>query len=267
MMESQAYEEPEDYSILGKRKRPELEIASELEDRETRHPSKSSFKERPMVESDLEVATDGDLVTDHGHGIGSTQTKSVITLVGLPPEILQHILCFMDPFSLARVMRTNRKFQRLLDPKQSSAFVKSIGVLHPLLQDTIWTLSRSVFLPHLQKPLATTNELESLRLIFGRRCDYCGRVPSSSMSGTPVTPWNSGPGLHGVRTIWPFKVKSCTKCLRLSLLEVSTTAQDQFFILIVRLGSSNPGSHIGTWTTLCSVFTIIQLRYFFYSQS
>lgn len=267
MMEPQARKKSEDHSILGKRKRPQSDIPVESEDRETQNLSKSGFKERPIVENIQEVSTDGNLVTDHAYAVGFTRTKSMVTLVDLPPEVLQHVFCFTDPFSLARAMRTNQKLRNLLDPTQSLPFVKPTGILYSLPQDCVWTFSRTIFLPHLQKPLATTSELESLRLIYGRRCNYCGRVPGSSTSDSSVTPWNSGPGPHGIRTIWPFRVKSCSKCLLPLLLEVPVTARNHDFILILHLGSWCPYPPIGAWTTLCPFYTIVKLRYFFHSQS
>ncbi len=144
------------------------------------------------------------------------------TLADLPPEILQHIFTFVHPISLGRLICVNRLFSSLLDPTmalpQASAEAK-----HMLLrsQDSIWSTSRHTFLHGLPKPMDDMTELGMWRLIRGKRCQYCGKTSRPSDTLATASPWSAGPGSGNVRTIWPFRIRSCGDCLVNWLVKVS----------------------------------------------
>lgn len=146
--------------------------------------------------------------------------RDVWSLTHLPHEILQHIFSFVDPISLGRLMCVNRSFHILLDPAKSlpqpSSQVKQLSMHH---QDYIWTISRRSFLPGFPKPLDGMTELDMWRLIRGRSCQFCGKKSMMKSSVSDTSPWNGGPGPNGVRTIWPFRVRSCGTCLETKLVK------------------------------------------------
>ncbi|OAL33011.1 hypothetical protein AYO22_00096 [Fonsecaea multimorphosa] len=48
-------------------------------------------------------------------------------------------------------------------------------------------------------------ELEMWRLIRGRTCQFCGKKTAHQQRLSVSEPWYAGPGLDGVRPIWPFR--------------------------------------------------------------
>ncbi|EXJ86947.1 hypothetical protein A1O3_03901 [Capronia epimyces CBS 606.96] len=151
----------------------------------------------------------------------ATSLRDKSRLGDLSIEILQHIFTFVDPISLGRLIRVNRSFRSLIDPAvslpQASGQVKHLTIRS---QDLIWTISRKTFIQGFPKPMNAMNEIEMWRLALGRRCQYCNRKARQGEPSLPrLSPWNAGPGMENVRTIWPFRVRCCGKCLEPRLIK------------------------------------------------
>jgi hypothetical protein len=157
-------------------------------------------------------------------GSKDVSVRSLLTLADLPPEILQHVFTFADPITLGRLICVNRTFRSLLDPacrlppKSASSKIKHLSIRK---QDFIWTSSRRTFLQGFPKPMDAMTELEMWRLVRGHSCQYCGKKATQRLSYSTSDPWNAGPGLDNVRSIWPFRVRSCGRCLQPRLIKVS----------------------------------------------
>ncbi|KIW65536.1 hypothetical protein PV04_07790 [Phialophora macrospora] len=148
--------------------------------------------------------------------------RSLLTLADLPPEILQHVFTFADPITLGRLICVNRTFRSLLDPacrlppNSASSMIKHLPIRK---QDFIWTISRRTFLQGFPKPMDAMTELEMWRLVRGHSCQFCGKKVTQLLSYSTSDPWNAGPGLDNVRPIWPFRVRSCGRCLQPRLVK------------------------------------------------
>ncbi|OAL28211.1 hypothetical protein AYO20_09539 [Fonsecaea nubica] len=62
-------------------------------------------------------------------------------------------------------------------------------------------------------------ELEVWRLVRGRTCQFCGKKTTHNQPLSVSELWDSGPGLDGVRPIWPFRVRTCGRCLQPRLIK------------------------------------------------
>lgn len=163
---------------------------------------------------------------DTDNGISEAPRKIVLrrrlTLVDLPPEIQQHIFTFVDPVSLGRLIRVNRRFRALLDPAVSLPPASDHKMqLAMQTQDLIWAISRRTFLQGFPKPMDKMTELEMWRLVRGRSCQFCGESSQKAEPFPASDPWSAGPGPEGVRTIWPFRIRSCASCLQPRLVKVN----------------------------------------------
>ena len=160
------------------------------------------------------------LFQDHYPSAGKDQGSSAASL---PPEILQHIFSFVDPISLGRLLFVNRLFNVLLDPTKTlpppSASARALG-LKP--QNDLWISARRTFASTFPRPMEDMSEIEMWRLIRGISCQFCGKKPKnrSPLLAMAASPWSSGPGPEGVRTIWPFKCQSCGPCLESRIVKV-----------------------------------------------
>ncbi|EEH43721.2 uncharacterized protein PADG_00010 [Paracoccidioides brasiliensis Pb18] len=148
---------------------------------------------------------------------GKTHIQSATSFDGslLPGEVWQHIFTFLPPTSLGRVLCVNKAFKSLLTPSESELpdFPQTSGVLKYLIPNLIWSVSRRAFYPGMPRPLSFLTELEMWRLVYGNTCQFCGKSSSSS-SLTDNTIWEAGPGLGGVRIIWPFGIRACGECIK-----------------------------------------------------
>lgn len=152
----------------------------------------------------------------------STNLFGRIGVVDLPPQILQHIFSFVPPITLGHLLCVCRKFNALLDPsKVAPAESSEPTALLVRKQDAIWTRSRRLNLPGWPKPLTNLTELGMLRLLRVRRCQFCGRAARPAPSYLSNVPWSAGPGREDVRTIWPFRIRSCGTCLEARLKKVN----------------------------------------------
>ncbi|KKZ62967.1 hypothetical protein EMCG_02678 [[Emmonsia] crescens] len=132
----------------------------------------------------------------------------------LPGEVWQHIFTFLPPTSLGRILCVNKTFRSLLTPSEALPdFPQTSGLLKYLNPNSIWSVSRRAFHPGMPRPMSFLTELEMWKLIYGSNCQFCGK-PSSSSSSIDSTIWEAGPGLDGVRIIWPFGIRSCGECIQ-----------------------------------------------------
>ncbi|KAK2741052.1 hypothetical protein FQN57_005789 [Myotisia sp. PD_48] len=134
----------------------------------------------------------------------------------IPREIIQRICSFLPPVTLGRLLLVDRSFETLLTPRKkelpaSQAIPDSLKYLNP---GTIWSTSRKHFHPGMPRPLTPFTELEMWRLVRGTNCQFCNKTGSTAAALSDFSPWEGGPGPHGVRIIWPFGVRSCAECLK-----------------------------------------------------
>lgn len=146
----------------------------------------------------------------------------VPSVTDLPPEILQQIFSFVHPITLGRLLPVCKLFNTLLNPVKAlpapSPGVKSVSLRK---QNDIWTRSRNIHLQGYPRPMDNMTEIETWRLLRVRRCQFCHRKARRSPTFLNTTPWNGGPGPDDVRTIWPFRIRSCGTCLEPRLIMVS----------------------------------------------
>ena len=147
-----------------------------------------------------------------------------LSFADLPHEILQHIFTYVDPISLGGLICVGRLYHSLLDsacplPQMpGSSRPRRLAVRS---RDLIWAISRRTFLQGFPKPMDRMSELEMWRLIRGHSCQFCGRKATLREALSMSDPWNAGPGLDDARPIWPFRVRSCGRCLQPRLIKVS----------------------------------------------
>ncbi|KAI1618537.1 hypothetical protein EDD37DRAFT_270593 [Exophiala viscosa] len=146
--------------------------------------------------------------------IRSDEPRGRATLGKLPPEILQHICTFLHPISLGRMICVNRHIRSLLDPAvplpPSSSQIRYLKLRS---QESVWATSRKRFLHGFPKPMHDMGELQMWRLIRRRACQFCGKLSRKREETASTSPWEAGPGPENVRTIWPFRIMSCGRCL------------------------------------------------------
>ena len=150
----------------------------------------------------------------------------------LPAELWQYIFCFVPPVSLGRLLRVNRAFNIFLTlpiTHQSHTASPWRGLAKPLSANSIWAASRKRFCPGLPKPLRDIPELDMWRLLRGRDCQMCGKVPDVDLNSE--SPWESGPGERGVSVIWPFGIRCCGQCLQDHSEKVSLTIGNSIQVL------------------------------------
>ena len=231
-MDTERGPERADESALGKRKRSEerrndqtlvqaldqhevLAARSAAEEHNIQEPTVATKKQR----LDTPAATLSDL---------SRESPRLDHATILPPEILQHVFSFVDPYSLARLMVVCQAFSVLIDPSRtlpsSHAALKRLRLRD---QNELWTLSRRAFSPCAPRPMGSMNELQSWQLVRGHSCQLCGKKPVIKGAFLPTSPWNQGPGSDGIRRIWPFQIRSCGSCLVARLVKVCTDSRYQ----------------------------------------
>jgi hypothetical protein len=161
------------------------------------------------------------------YGPASMPRSAISNVTDLLPEILQHIFSYVLPTSLGGLLSVCKLFNSLLNPIAELP-APSIGLTSLTLrkQNDVWTRSRNLHLQGYPRPMDNMTELEMWRLLRVRRCQFCFRKARKGPAFMNATPWNGGPGPEDVRTIWPFRVRSCSSCLQPRLVMVSTTDKD-----------------------------------------
>ena len=152
-----------------------------------------------------------------GHDSPNLTGFLVVQTPLLPPQIWQHVFCFVPPVFLGRLLRINRSFNALLTPEKPTnelSLPRAEGSLQYISPESIWQASRKRFAPGLPRPLKGLHELDMWRLLRGSDCQVCGERKTLLTTHGSMNLWNSGPGSNGVRVVWPFGVRMCAGCLR-----------------------------------------------------
>ncbi|KAH7379208.1 hypothetical protein DE146DRAFT_774031 [Phaeosphaeria sp. MPI-PUGE-AT-0046c] len=130
---------------------------------------------------------------------------------GLPPAVWQHVFLACSLPDLGRLMQVNRSFlSYLTDVHNVSVSNPDSTCLRLLKSDSVWASARNALSPRPPKPLKGFSELQMWQLAWSRRCQFCSKSSSFS-AGDKI--WQQGPGLSGVRAIWPFGIRACGPCL------------------------------------------------------
>jgi hypothetical protein len=163
-----------------------------------------------------------------GHGSNLLPRNSVASVPWdrslLPGEIWQHVFTFVPPASLGRLLRVNSVFKTLLTPMEGEVFQdkEPHGSLKFDAPNSVWAASRRLYCPGMPRPLSSFSEHWIWKLLRNPNCQFCGKVGSVS-AALPTSPWESGPGHHDVRIVWPFGIRCCGNCLMERTEKVSWT--------------------------------------------
>ncbi|KAK8433106.1 hypothetical protein IWX49DRAFT_101593 [Phyllosticta citricarpa] len=141
-------------------------------------------------------------------------TSSVPSVARLPWQVWQHVFLYLHPVTLGRLLRVNRAFYTLLtsvdEPSSGSQHLSALPVLS---SNFIWLSARKIHFPTFPRPLMDMSELAMWRLLGGRRCQFCAKTSRHDQSWAVKSAFEDGPGLDGVRIVWPFGVRVCGRCL------------------------------------------------------
>ncbi|KAF2009876.1 hypothetical protein BU24DRAFT_66396 [Aaosphaeria arxii CBS 175.79] len=141
----------------------------------------------------------------------STPPSTLKPCAGLTPEIWQHIFLFCSLEALGQLLQVNRSFHSYLaEARHASTAKPAFGFLRLLKSDSIWASARNLHATKPPKPFPGFSEMQMWQLISNQRCQFCNRE-STFTPGEKI--WQKGPGMKGVRIIWPFGVRSCGPCL------------------------------------------------------
>lgn len=149
--------------------------------------------------------------------------------VSLPAAVWQRIFMFCSPASLCRLLRVTKELNHILTGiKAAPASPKDKSAARIVDSETIWTNARKIFFPQLPRPLSSFSELDMLKLLGGKTCQFCGRLP---VPPPATSVFNCGPGHLGVRVLFPFGVRTCGLCIEPKLLKVSRAFYPSSFYL------------------------------------
>ena len=134
----------------------------------------------------------------------------------LPAALWQHILCYVPPVFLGRMLSVNHAFNTFLTPGKCEEDPLPLpnSTVQPLNSEAIWAISRRRFCPGIPRPIHGLKELDMWKLLKGRRCQICEKVKIDLSLANPQDPCESGPGDTGVRVVWPFGLRCCGACLQ-----------------------------------------------------
>ncbi|KAK5117668.1 hypothetical protein LTR62_005091 [Meristemomyces frigidus] len=149
--------------------------------------------------------------------LSSAQSKAATEVCPadkLPTELWQQVFLRLTPAILCRLLSVSKKFNHILTgivdqvaaPKKKLQKASTVRVID---SDTIFKEARQKFMPNMPRPPFDLTELDMLKLLGGKDCQFCGRLP---LSVPATSPFNAGPGHTGVRVIWPFAVRTCGPC-------------------------------------------------------
>ncbi|KAF2035974.1 hypothetical protein EK21DRAFT_53471 [Setomelanomma holmii] len=174
---------------------------------------------------------------------------------GLPPAVWQHIFLSCSLKDLGRLMQVNRSFLLYLTDVHNVSMSKADATCLRLLKsESVWASARNAHSPKPPKPLPGFTERQTWQLAWLKKCQFCNKA-SSFTPGEKI--WRRGPGSSGVRTIWPFGIRSCGPCLmeqcqtETSLLFSTASALRPAlpFTLITKDKHYIPAHHLQTTTT------------------
>lgn len=147
---------------------------------------------------------------------GGTGADISCTSSALRAALWQHVLCYVPPIFLGRILSLNHAFNTYLTPGKWEEDTRPLpnSIMQPLKAEAIWAVSRRRFCPGLPRPIHGFTELDMWRLLKGSNCQICETVKVDTPVGNPQDPWESGPGDTGVRIVWPFGLRCCGPCLQ-----------------------------------------------------
>lgn len=143
--------------------------------------------------------------------VSDTQGGGQDMSLKVPDEIWQHILSFLPPTALGRMLSVNRRLNQLLmvdKPQNSQAdeTSSSRGILKPLSSSDVWSLSRKLYHHDWPDPLYPFDEYSMCKFIFRKQCASCNsKTREDAASGCVVRN-------DGVSILWPFATQMCTSC-------------------------------------------------------
>ena len=146
-----------------------------------------------------------------------TGTDLPCTSSTLPAALWQHILCYVPPVFLGRMLSVNHAFNTYLTPGKSEEDptpLPQCTTVQPLEAEAIWAISRRRFYPGIPRPIHGLKELDMWKLLRGKKCQICEKVKVDLSIASPQDPWESGPGDTGVKIVWPFGLRCCGSCLQ-----------------------------------------------------
>lgn len=160
-------------------------------------------------------AEDQSSVADKKRKLDTRVSFSVSTelgnCTGLPPALWQHIFSFCSLADLGRLIQVNRSFHSYLtDVSNVSLSRPEHGCLHLLKSEALWASARNAHNSNAPKPLPGLTELQMWQLVWSKRCQFCNKLDTYT-PGEKI--WQQGPAEAGVRTIWPFGIRTCGPCL------------------------------------------------------
>lgn len=178
-----------------------------------------------QMESDHKRLKSTNLLTERdGSGEARFDLSAKTAIVsGLPIHIWQRVFCFVPPVFLGRLLRVNRIFNASLTPDTYPKPLEErtgTGTSRSLSAAAIWTASRRKFCPGLPRPLQGQQDLDMWRLLRGSDCQLCREKKTLLTASTGMDIWKAGPGISGVRVVWPFGIRCCGACLQMQSEQV-----------------------------------------------
>lgn len=141
----------------------------------------------------------------------------------LPAEVWQRVFMHLSPVMLCRCLRVCKPFNLYLthlaaSPVPRASKKQDQTPARVVDSESIWIHARKNYFTIMPRPLAAFSELDMLKLVGGRTCQFCARTPTPSAATSLFT---AGPGANGLRVIWPFGIRACGTCLEARILKVS----------------------------------------------
>lgn len=139
----------------------------------------------------------------------------------VPDSVLQRMFMLLPPAMLFRCNRVCRRFKHVLEEYKNVPVrgrSRRDPAAHLVDSEVVWISSRRLTYPFLPRPLPGFSEAQMLRLVTQQTCQNC-KTRFPHVKATHAL--NGGPGTHGVRTIWPFRLAVCGRCLLQLTLTVS----------------------------------------------
>ena len=180
-----------------------------------RHASAEQALSSRQAEDSMENPSRTKRPRANGYTVG-TGTDLSCTSFALSAALWQHILCYVPPVFLGRMLSVNHAFNIYLAPGKSEEDPTPLpnSTIQPLKAEAIWAISRRRFFPGIPRPIHGLKELNMWKLLKGNNCQICEKVKIDTSVANPQNPWESGPGHTGVRIVWPFGLRCCGPCLQ-----------------------------------------------------
>ena len=213
------------HDVLQKRKREEDPICDNAVQNSTKNPvldtvtdgHASGEPDPSLPQGETFMEKPAKRPRANGYMVG-TKTDPACTSSTLPAALWQHVLSYVPPVSLGRMLSVNRAFNTLLTSGKSEGDPPPLpnSTVQPLNPEAVWAISRRRFCPGIRRlrPIHGLKELDMWKLLKGRNCQICKKVRMDLSIANPQDPWESGPGDTGVRVVWPFGLRCCGACLQ-----------------------------------------------------